>query len=430
MQTNFSAQQLENPDTASAAAEIRKCVHCGFCTATCPTYVLLGDELDSPRGRISLMKDMLEHERIPTPKMVKHIDRCLSCLSCMTTCPSDVTYSHLVDHARGYIEQHYKRPIFDRLLRSMLANILPWPIRFRAALWLGRFARPLAPIFAQVRALRLLVGILNLVPKKAVHSRPVDSPKIASQTRGRVIVLQGCVEPILRPDIRAATLRVLARAGYEAILVRGENCCGSLVHHLGRAADSHKMARSNIDAWTAELSKGVDAILVTASGCGAMIKDYGYMLRNEPKYAERAAHLSSLAQDISEFLDKTYMPLSAPEPLTIAYHAACALQHWQKITQAPINLLRKCGFDVRTPRDAHLCCGSAGTYNILQPDISRQLRARKLDTLNALGADVIVTGNIGCATQLETELLPVVHLVEILDWASGGPKPARLERSA
>ena len=427
MQTDFSPALLADPAMAASEAVIRKCVHCGFCTATCPTYVLLGDELDSPRGRIYLMKDMLETERVPTAEIVKHIDRCLSCLSCMTTCPSGVNYMHLVDHARAYIAQRYRRPLKDRLMRSVLAWVLPHPRRFRFALTLARLVRPAAPWLDRIKALRPLAAMLALAPATA-PAKPslVDAP--VREPRGRVALLQGCAEPVLRPEFRAATIRLLNRAGYDVVFAPGEGCCGALVHHMGREADSLAAARRNVDAWTRTAEAGgLDAILVTASGCGTTIKDYGFMLRGDPAYADKAAAVSALAKDISEFLVDADLPAGDGRGLTIAYHAACSLQHGQKVTEAPKWLLAHAGYAVRTPIEAHLCCGSAGTYNILQPEIAAQLRDRKVANIARLNADVIATGNIGCAMQIgQRAAIPVVHTVELLDWATGGPAPAAL----
>ena len=424
MQTAFSPEQLANPDMASSEAVIRKCVHCGFCTATCPTYALLGDELDSPRGRIYLMKDMLENEREPTAEIVKHIDRCLSCLSCMTTCPSGVNYMHLVDHARAYIEERYRRPWRERLLRELLARVLPYQGRFRIALALARLARPATPLVDKVAALRPITAMLALAPKHTA-AKPSDAPSPAAASRGRVALLQGCAEPVLRPEIREASVRVLNRAGYDVVFAPGEGCCGALVHHMGKDAASLDAARRNVDAWTREIEgAGLDAIVITASGCGTTIKDYGFMLRSDPAYADKAARVSALAKDISEWLSAADLPARDGRGLTVAYHAACSLQHGQKVTEAPKRLLAGAGYQVRTPIEQHLCCGSAGTYNILQPEIAGQLGERKVANLGRLGADVIATGNIGCAMQIgQRSATPVVHTVELLDWATGGPKP-------
>ncbi|MGK6319519.1 glycolate oxidase subunit GlcF [Sphingomonas sp. DT-204] len=427
MQTNFSPEQLADPAMAASEAVIRKCVHCGFCTATCPTYVLLGDELDSPRGRIYLMKDMLENEREPTAEIVKHIDRCLSCLSCMTTCPSGVNYMHLVDHARAYIEERYRRPWRERLFRALLAEVLPHRGRFRLALALARLARPATPLIERIAALKPMAAMLALAPKR-VPPPPSSAPSPAPQSRGRVALMQGCAEPVLRPEIRAATVRLLNRAGYDVVFAPGEGCCGALVHHMGKDAASLAAARRNVDAWTALIEDGgLDAIVITTSGCGTTIKDYGFMLREDPAYADKAARVSALAKDVSELLVEAELPGGDGRGLTVAYHAACSLQHGQKVTEAPKRLLAGAGYVVRTPAEAHLCCGSAGTYNILQPEIAGKLGDRKAAHLARLDADVIATGNIGCAVQIgQRAAIPVVHTVELLDWATGGPKPAAL----
>jgi glycolate oxidase iron-sulfur subunit len=429
MQTRFSPEQLADPAMATSEAVIRKCVHCGFCTATCPTYVLLGDELDSPRGRIYLMKDMLENERQPSPEMVKHIDRCLSCLSCMTTCPSGVNYMHLVDHARAYIEARYERPWRERALRALLANVLPYPRRFRLALMLARVAKPARPLLDQIAATKPLAAMLALAPSR-MPSPTTNRALPPPAARGRVALLQGCAEPVLRPAIREATVRLLTRAGYEVVFAPGEGCCGALVHHMGREAASLYAARRNVDAWTREIEAGgLDAILITASGCGTTIKDYGFMLRTDAAYANKAARVSALAKDISEFLVDADLPPGDERGLTVAYHAACSLQHGQKVTEAPKRLLAHAGYVVRTPIEAHLCCGSAGTYNILQPEIAGKLGERKVANLERLQPDVVATGNIGCATQIALHgRLPVVHTVELLDWALGGPRPDVLQQ--
>ena len=427
MKTDFAPDLLMQPAMASSEAVIRKCVHCGFCTATCPTYILLGDELDSPRGRIYLMKEMLENEREPTAEVVKHIDRCLSCLSCMTTCPSGVNYMHLVDHARAYIEERYRRPLRDRLLRGLLAMVLPHPSRFRLALRLARLVRPAAALAGKVEALKPFAAMVTLAPG-TMPGRPSATNVSVASAKGRVALLQGCVEPVLRPEYRAAAVRLLNRSGYDVIFVSGEECCGALVHHMGRDKDSLDAARRNVDAWDREIAGGgLAAILVTASGCGTMIKDYGFMLRGDPAYAEKAARVSALARDVSEFLIDADLPSGDGRGLTVAYHAACSLQHGQQVTEAPKRLLARAGYLVRTPIEAHLCCGSAGTYNILQPEIAGALAERKVANIARLEVDVIATGNIGCAMQIgQRTTTPVVHVVELVDWAIGGPSPASL----
>lgn len=429
MQTEFSPELLADPAMASSEAVIRKCVHCGFCTATCPTYVLLGDELDSPRGRIYLMKDMLENERQPTPEVVKHVDRCLSCLCCMTTCPSGVNYMHLVDHARAYIEEHHDRGLADRALRALVAFVLPYPARFRAALLAARLARPFARLIGGISALKPLAAMLELAPATLPSAVPARSVA-PSAAKGRVVLMQGCAEPVLSPQTRAATMRLLERSGYAVSFAADEQCCGALVHHMGKEAAALAAARRNVDAWTREIEKGLDAIVITASGCGTTIKDYGFMLRNDPAYAAKAERVSALARDIAELLVTIDLPAAAPDRgtgISVAYHSACSMQHGQKITTQPLTLLRNAGFTVLTPAESHLCCGSAGTYNIFQPEIADRLGQRKVAQLDRLGADVIATGNIGCAVQIGRRTgTPVIHTVELLDWAMGGPVPPAL----
>jgi len=431
MKTDFSPAQLADPDIREADKILRACVHCGFCTATCPTYVLLGDELDSPRGRIYLIKDMLENDRPATGEVVKHIDRCLSCLACMTTCPSGVHYMHLVDHARAHVEETYSRPLGDRVLRALLAKVLPDRKLFRLSLLAGSAGRVLAPLFGAL-GLNRLAAMLRLVPSRLPPGSEEGQRVFPAQgpRRGRVALLQGCAQSVLAPSINEAATRLLTRKGYEVVLA-GEGCCGSLVHHLGREQQALGNARAAIDLWTREIeTNGLDAIIVTASGCGTTIKDYGYMLRNDPAYAGRAARVSALAKDISEYLASLDLGAAArPGGLKVAYQAACSLQHGQKIIKQPKELLAKAGFTVSDIGEAHLCCGSAGTYNIMQPEIATRLRDRKVANIERTGADVVATGNIGCMTQIAgATAIPIVHTVELLDWAHGGPRPAALAR--
>jgi glycolate oxidase iron-sulfur subunit len=428
LQTRFSAAQLADPATAESEGAIRKCVHCGFCLSTCPTYVLLGDELDSPRGRIYLMKDMLENALTPSAAVVKHVDRCLSCLSCVTACPSGVDYRRLVDHARDYIERHHRRSLSDRAIRALIAWSLPHRRRFRAMARLGRLARPLSPLFQRVPGLKPLAAMLTLAPDRLPSPAPAEPPPTGAQ-RGRVILLEGCVEAELAPQIRAAAARLLARAGYAVSTMPGEGCCGALVHHMGREAAAHAQARRNLTAWRAEIDRGeVVAILATASGCGSQIKDYGHLLAQDPAWAGPAAKVSALAKDLSELLDGALpQATGAARGLRVAYQSPCSLRHGQKVRTQPRTLLEAAGFSVSEPAEAHLCCGSAGTYNILQPELSGQLLDRKLANIAALKPEAIATSNIGCQTQLARRArVPVVHIAELLDWATGGPKPAAL----
>ena len=432
MQTSFTLAQLADPNMAEAEGILRTCVHCGFCTATCPTYVLLGDELDSPRGRIYLIKDMLENDKPASAKLVKHIDRCLSCLSCMTTCPSGVHYMHLVDHARERIEETYERPWADRSLRSLLAWLLPYPERFRAALVGAWLARPLAPLLERIPGLERMAAMLALAPKALTGPSPLDRPGIypaEGPRRARMALMTGCAQRVLAPSINEATIRLLNRHGVEVVVTADQGCCGALVHHMGKTAASHEAAQANIAAWMAEVEgEGLDAIVINASGCGTTVKDYGYMLRNDPTWAERAATVSTLTKDITEVMsDLGLKPQARPTGQRLAYHSACSMQHGQRIREAPKVLLRQAGFEVAEVPEGHLCCGSAGTYNLMQPAIARRLRDRKVANIERTRPQAIATGNIGCMSQIAGGTkIPLVHTVELLDWATGGPKPAAL----
>ena len=435
MKTEFTLAQLADPDIAEADKILRACVHCGFCTATCPTYVLLGDELDSPRGRIYLIKEMLEKDQPPTKEVVKHIDRCLSCLACMTTCPSGVNYMHLVDQARVRVERDYSRPLAERALRALLAWVLPRPKLFRLSMMLAQIMRPLAAWLPSSRDLPVPTFLSRIKAMLALAPATLPAPGPASgsvfhgiegERRGRVALLQGCAQQVLAPRINQAAIRLLTRHGVEVVLVKDEGCCGALTHHLGRDDDALAHARANIGAWLAEADRGgLDAILVTTSGCGTVIKDYGFMLRQDRDFAASAARISALAKDITEYVGAMDLPVREPQSeLVVAYHAACSLQHAQKITQLPKELLSKSGFVVKDVPESHLCCGSAGTYNILQPDIAGRLRDRKVANIATVKPDVIAAGNIGCMVQIAgATSVPVVHTIELLDWATGGPRP-------
>lgn len=428
MQTNFTPEQLEDPGVARANEILRSCVHCGFCTATCPTYQVLGDELDSPRGRIYLIKDMLENDRPADEKVVKHIDRCLSCLSCMTTCPSGVHYMHLVDHARAHIEKTYKRPIGERMLRWVLAKILPYPNRFRVALLLAKIARPFRKIVPDAR----LRAMLEMAPKKIpAVSRNDDAQVFAAKgvAKHRVALMTGCAQRALNTDINDATIRLLTRLGCDVVIAKGQGCCGSLTHHMGKEDEAHNSAAQNIKVWSKEIeTAGLDAVIINTSGCGTTVKDYAHMFRNT-EHAEKAKNVSEIACDVTEFLACLDFP-NANQNMRVAYHAACSLQHGQQIKSAPKDLLKKAGYDVVEPADSHLCCGSAGTYNLLQPEISGKLKERKVNSLELKMPDIIAAGNIGCMMQIGSGTdVPVVHTVELLDWATGGPKPRALDKT-
>ena len=435
MQTTFTEDQLRDPDIKRSNEVLRTCVHCGFCTATCPTYQVLGDELDSPRGRIYLIKDMLENERKPDEKTVKHIDRCLSCLACMTTCPSGVHYMHLVDHARAYIEKNYDRPWHEKALRWTLAHILPYPTRFRVALLLAKIGKPFAPLIPDARVKAMLEMAPKRIPPVSRNDDPQSFAPVAPR-RKRVALMTGCAQKALNTDINDATIRLLTRLGCEVVVAQGAGCCGALTHHMGKVDESHGSAAANIKAWAREMDgAGLDAIVINTSGCGTTVKDYGHMFRNEPLAAD-AARVSAIAKDVSEVLIDLIDEASVAKARThhggmkVAYHAACSLQHGQQIKTHPKTLLKAAGFEVVEPADSHLCCGSAGTYNLMQPEISKQLKARKVKTLEAKQPDIIAAGNIGCMMQIGSgTAVPIVHTVELLDWATGGPKPTALAAS-
>ncbi|MSP81474.1 MAG: glycolate oxidase subunit GlcF [Alphaproteobacteria bacterium] len=423
MQTTFTPTQLADPGLAEANGILRTCVHCGFCTATCPTYLELGDELDSPRGRIYLIKEMLEKDQPASERVVRHIDRCLGCLACETTCPSGVDYRHLVDHAREHIEATYRRPLLDRGFRALLAWVLPSPGRFRALVRLGRIAAPFGALMPE-----RMRAALRLLPVRggARTDEPGTTPA-AGPRRMRVALLSGCVQRTLAPEINAATIRLLSRLGCEVVIAPQAGCCGALVHHLGRRAESEDAARRNIAAW--EALGDVDAIVANASGCGTMVKDYGHLLAGDPQWDARARRIAALARDVSEVVADLGLPAptrTVPR-LVVAYHSACSLQHGQKITTLPKGLLAAAGFDVRDVPEGHICCGSAGTYNILQPEIAGRLAARKARNIERVAPDVIAAGNIGCMVQIAgASPRPVVHTVALLDWATGGPRPTAL----
>ena len=425
MRTNFSARQLADSDTAEANKILRACVHCGFCNATCPTYLLLGDELDGPRGRIYLIKDMLENDRPATKQIATHIDRCLSCLACMTTCPSGVHYMHLVDQGRAHVEATYRRPLHERLLRDFLAFVLPRPAQFRRAMQAARLARPFAALLPG-----RLGSMLRLAPRAAPDASRIERPQLfpaEGVRRKRVALLAGCVQTTLAPSINAATVRLLNRHGCEVVVAEGAGCCGALTHHLGKDATAY--VKANVDSWLREIERGgLDAIVVNASGCGTMVKDYGYLLRSDPAYAAKAAKVSALARDVSEFMAELGLRQPAqPTGQRVAYHAACSLQHGQRVIEQPKQLLGQAGFQVVEVPEGHICCGSAGTYNMLEPEIATQLRDRKVRHIASVAPDIVAAGNIGCITQIAAGMaIPVVHTVELLDWATGGPKPAAL----
>ena len=428
MRTDFTLAQLADSEIDAANTILRTCVHCGFCTATCPTYVLLGDELDGPRGRIYMIKNLLESGQPATAKVVKHIDRCLSCLSCMTTCPASVDYMHLVDRARVRIEKTFARPWTERMLRALLAFVLPSPGMFRLALKAAALGRPFKGMLPG-----RLKGLVTMAPARVPAASAVDRPQVfeaEGKRLKRVALLTGCAQQVLRPSINEATVRLLTRRGCEVVVAEGAGCCGALVHHMGREDQARKQARANIEAWE---KAGVEAVVINASGCGTTIKDYGWMLKHDPVWAERAARIARLARDVSEIINELGVGEVTEKGLpVVTYHSACSMQHGQGLSEEPKALLAAAGFEVREPAEGHLCCGSAGTYNMLQPELAGRLLERKVENLKRAGGAVIATGNIGCLEQIagglaggtgENKGPPVVHTIELLDWATGGPKP-------
>jgi glycolate oxidase iron-sulfur subunit len=403
MQTQLPAPLLATADGREADAILRKCVHCGFCTATCPTYQLLGDELDGPRGRIYLIQQALQGAPV-TAKTQLHLDRCLTCRSCETTCPSGVRYGRLLDIGRQHVERQVPRGPWQRLQRQALLRLLPNRALFGLLLWLGRLLRPLLP--APLRA--------SVPPLHPAGAWPPP------RHQRRMLLLQGCVQPAIAPNIDAAAARVLDRAGVSLVYApSAASCCGALAHHLSAEGRALEQARRNIDAWWPELERGAESLVVTASGCGTMVKDYGTLLRDDPRYADRAAKVSALFRDLSQVVaaEAARLPRAAASK-RIAVHAPCTLQHGLQIRGVVESLLKDAGCTLLPVKDGHLCCGSAGTYSILQPELSKQLRSNKLAALEAEGPEQIVTANIGCLTHLGSgAAIPVRHWIELLDQA-------------
>ena len=432
MQTHFDKTALQRPEIQMADDILRKCVHCGFCTATCPTFVLTGDERDSPRGRIWMMRDALgggdTGDQMDMQQVGYHLDRCLGCMSCMTTCPSGVDYLHLVDIGRAEVEKNTSRSFGDRLIRKLLAGLVPRATLFNFALKLATHARLLAPLLprrlaAMIGAAPATIGPVDEVGEKDKIFAP-EKPVLK-----RVILLQGCAQRAIAPEINAATLRLLSRLGVEVIVRQLASCCGGLAHHINESDSANSQMRATAHAWKKDIDKGeLDAIIVNTSGCGTTLKDYGQLLFFDSELRETGKKIASLAMDITEFLAAHTDLAPLPDKgLSIAYHAACSLQHGQKVTSSPKTLLSQAGFEVRQIAEAHVCCGSAGVYNILQPEMASQLQLRKIGNINRAKADIVAAGNLGCINQIAGADAPVCHTVQLLDWAYGGPVPAGLE---
>jgi glycolate oxidase iron-sulfur subunit len=426
MKTNIAAAALADPDIALSNDIIRDCVHCGICLSHCPTYQVRHDENDSPRGRIMLMRHMYEQGGAPDAKTVEHLDRCLTCLACEAICPSGVKYSQLIGHAREHIEQTYRRPILERLIRRTLTVLIPSPKLFRLGLVAGKLGRPFRRMFSGP-----LRAMLDMTPRGALRSlSPVDRPQVFpahGERRARVSILNGCVQTVLDPRINEATIRLLQRHGVEVVVAGGAGCCGAPAEHMGLQAQALPLVKANISAWLREAERpgGLDAIIVNTSGCGTSLKAYGHALRLDEAWRDKAARVSALVKDITEFLiERDLLPQLERRDLRVVYQSACSMQHGQRIVRQPLELLRRAGFTVLEVPDGFMCCGSAGIYNLLQPDIAGELKQRKAANIRSVGADVAATGNIGCMTQLSDAIgIPMVHTVELLDWATGGPKP-------
>ena len=430
MQTNFTEEQLKIEDNKSSEKIFKKCVHCGMCNATCPTFNLLGDELDGPRGRIYLIQDMLENEKKPTPNIVKHIDRCLSCYSCMTTCPAEVNYMHLIDHGRKYIEKNYERPFFDRIIRNFLSKTLPDQKLFKLSIFLAKLGKPLKFLFpSKIKSMMDLIP--TSFPKKVIKTKEIYKTKNKKKI-ARVALLTGCVQKEISPQINESTIRILNRHGVEVVVPKKIRCCGSLNHHLGKNDDAHQDFINNINIWYDEYLKGnLDAILSNTSGCGTTMKDYAFIFRDDKKMKKKAKKISELTKDVSEYLSENLnLKFKKKEKkLRIAYHSACSMQHGQKVHSQPINLLEKTKNEILEIPEGHICCGSAGTYNILQSKIAKQLLKNKVKNIESLKPQVISTGNIGCITQIRYGTnIPILHTIELLDWYTGGPKPKILNK--
>jgi glycolate oxidase iron-sulfur subunit len=430
MQTAITTPLLAPGEMSAAMRALRACVHCGFCNATCPTYPLLGSELEGPRGRIYLIKSVLEGRAPLNESLVRHLDNCLSCFACQTTCPSGVRYVHLIDPARALIEEGFRRPWWERAQRRMLAALLPYPRRFRLVIHLGRLARPLRFLLppgprAGLALVPRRLPAPSRLTRQAVH-------RAEGTRRARVALLTGCAQQVLGPHINDATIRLLTRLGCEVVLPPGVGCCGALVYHMGDRPGSLPHMRRNIDAWHAEMeASGLDAILINTSGCGTVVKDYGHIFQDDPAYQAKAARISAFVRDVSEFVHDLEIPEALWRKevgLRVAYHDACSLQHAQRVKMQPRKLLRRAGFKVLEIPQAHLCCGSAGTYNLLQPDTAAALGRAKAEQAASVMPDVVAAGNIGCIEQIgHYTPIPVVHTVELLDWATGGPKPTALK---
>ena len=420
MRTNFSQTRLTEPDIAAAEENLRACVHCGICTATCPTYLLTGDERDGPRGRIVMMQHMLESDAAPTDETVRHVDRCLSCLGCRTACPSSVDYARIADAARAHIEIHYERPQQERIIRAAVAFIMVRPVIVKMLLALARVSAPVS---------RRLPGFIGRMTRKAVVSRqgksinPDATPTAPSGAR-KIARMPGCVQRAFAPAIDRAAERVLARRGMALVSLRGAGCCGALAHHLGRREEAKSFAKRAIEAF--ERKDACEAVLITATGCAAHLIDYPHLFADDPAWKTRAEAFAAKVRDFSDLA--TPAPRPAQRAMRVAHHVPCSLQHGLRRPHGGADALRAAGYEVVAIPEGHICCGSAGSYSLLQPDMADRLRARKLAHIAPLEADAIASANIGCLVHLSgPDAPPVIHPAELIDWAEGGPKPVALD---
>jgi glycolate oxidase iron-sulfur subunit len=443
MRTTILAELKEDPDVQVSEEMLRNCVHCGFCNATCPTYLLTGNELEGPRGRIYLIKSMLEGRIEPSRQTVAHIDSCMGCLACETTCPSSVAYRHLLEDARPRLDRMQSRALGDRLLRLLLTHLLPYRGRFKLAMRLTALGKMCGPLLPK-RMRNLLSMAPARLPEPAREARPGISPAVGVK-RMRVALLTGCVQQVLGPQINDATVRLLNRLGAEVVIPKEMGCCGALTYHMGERDHSMGLMRRNIEVWHQEITgDGLDAIVLNTSGCGTVVREYDHIFRNDPAIADKASAVAKKVRDVSEVVAElglaTFLADSQDRKgagafgggnsaVKVAYHDACSLQHGQRVKEAPRELLATAGFEVVEVSEGHICCGSAGTYNMLEPEMAAQLGERKAAAVEKTAADVVAAGNIGCMEQIGAGVtIPVVHTVELLDWATGGPCPQGLQR--
>jgi glycolate oxidase iron-sulfur subunit len=425
MHTEFSVEQLTNPGIARSNEILVRCLQCGYCLDNCPTYQETGHEYDSPRGRVFLIKEMIESQNAPSKETVHYLDRCLNCLSCLSSCPSFVNYMHLMDYAREHIEQNFKRSTRDRLTRWALAKILPYPERLNIAARTAKLAKPIAHALP-----KSLSQLIDAVPEKIPPASENDQPQVfpaQGKRKFRVALLTGCVQKSINTNINDATIRILRRHGCDVVITEGMGCCGALTYHMGKVQDARTKAINNIQAWMTEIDQhGLDAIIINTSGCGTVVKDYINMFQDHP-IAEQAKTISAIAKDICEWLQELNLEYKIKPDIRVAYHASCSLQFGQRIRYVPKKLLKAAGFTVLEPKAQHTCCGSAGTYHLLQPELSKNLKNKKVESIEKLTPDLIAAGNIGCMKQIGSGTnIPVVHSVELLDWATGGPRPENL----